>query len=96
MSVFILFERLRSARFITGQSRWFDRSSDKTASVEIHAGAASVQQDAGHSEFSCGGRLMEFCQIILRQLTQAVGQKDNVGILKAGAQELDRLIQGLF
>ena len=39
---------------------------------------------------------MELCQIVLRQLTQAVGQKDNVGILKAGAHELDRLIQGLF
>lgn len=68
----------------------------KRHQAEIHAGAASVQQDAGHGEFSCGLLLMEFCQIVLRQLTQAVGQKDNVGILKAGAHELDRLIQGLF
>ena len=81
---------------ITGQLAGSIDLLTKRHQAEIHAGAASVQQDAGHSEFSCGLLLMEFCQIVLRQLTQAVGQKDNVGILKAGAHELDRLIQGLF
>ena len=37
---------------------------------------------------------MEFFQIVLRKFTQAVGQKDKVGILKASVCELDRLIQG--
>lgn len=66
----------------------------KRRQAEIHAGAASVEQDAGHGEFSCSLLLMEFCQIVLRQLTQAVGQKYNVGVFKAGVHELDRLIQG--
>ena len=68
----------------------------KRCQAERHAGIACVQQDAGHGEFSGRLLLTEFCQIVLRQLAQAVGQKDNVGILKAGVHELDRLIQGPF
>ena len=68
----------------------------KRHQAERHAGVASVEQDASHSEFSCSLYFTERFQIVLWQLTQAVGQKYNVGILKAGVHELDRLIQGLF
>ena len=68
----------------------------KRRQAERHAGVAYVEQDTGHSEFSCSLLFAECCQILIRQLAQAVGQKDNVGILKAGAHELDRLIQGTF
>ena len=68
----------------------------KRRQAEIHAGIARVQQDAGHGEFSGSLFFAERRQIILWQLTQAVGQEYNVGILKAGVHELDRLIQGPF
>lgn len=68
----------------------------KRRQAEIHTGIARVQQDAGHGEFSCSLLFIEFCQIILRQLTQAVGQKHNVCILKASVHKLDCLIQGTF
>ena len=68
----------------------------KRRQAELHAGVASVQQNAGRGEFSGSLLFAERRQIILRQLTQAVGQKYNVGVFKAGIHELDRLIQGLF
>ena len=64
----------------------------KRCQAERHAGIPCVQQDAGHGEFSGSLFFAERFQIVLRQLTQAVGQEDNVGILKAGVHELDRCV----
>ena len=68
----------------------------KRHQAERHARITCVQQDAGHGEFSGSLLLMEFCQIVFRQFTQAVGQKYNVGVFKSGVHELDRFTQGTF
>ena len=82
--------------FLTGQLAGPIDLLTKRCQAKIHAGIACVQQDAGHGEFSGSLFFAERFQIVLRQLTQAVGQKYNVGILKIGVHELDRLIQGRF
>ena len=68
----------------------------KRRQAELHAGVASVQQNAGRGEFSGSLLFAERRQIILRQLTQAVSQKHNIGILKASVHELERFIQWSF
>ena len=85
-----------SYNLITGQLAGPIYLLAKRCQAKIHAGIACVQQDAGHGEFPGSLLFAERRQIILWQLTQAVGQEYNVGILKASVHELDRFTQGTF
>lgn len=81
---------------ITGQLTGSIDLLTKRRQAEIHAGVALVEQDAGHGEFPGSLLFAERRQIVFRQRAQAVGQKYNVSILKAGVHELDRFTQGTF